>query len=64
MKRCIELLETTNLSKVIPVKSYGMGNGSMWNINNPLNSELNKKLREVRRDSVRLMKTIYAEGKS
>lgn len=63
MKRCIELLESSNLSTKIPVKSYGMGNGAMWNIVNRETTELNIKLREIRRDSVRLMKTIYLEGK-
>lgn len=59
MKRCIELLKNSNLSKVIPVKAYGTG--GMWNIVNKETSELNIKLREIRRDSIRLMKTIYSE---
>lgn len=63
MKRCIELLESSNLSSYIPVKSYGMGTGAMWNIVNRDTSELAIKLREIRRDSIRLMKTIRMEGK-
>lgn len=59
MKRCIELLESSNLSKSVPMKGYG---DSFYNIRNPETSELNKKLHEVRRDSIRLMKTIYSEG--
>lgn len=60
MKRCIELLESSNLSKSVPVKGHG---ASFYNTTNPEMAELSKKLHEVRRDSVRLMKTIYSEGK-
>ena len=56
MKRCIELLQTSNLSKT--------KDNTRWYSVNPETSELSKKLHEVRRDSVRLMKTIYSEGKS
>lgn len=59
MERCIELLKSSNLSKTIPCKNYGTG--GFWNVVNRDTSELSMKLREVRRDSIRLMKTIYSE---
>lgn len=55
MKRCIELLESSNLSKTKDTVR--------WYSINTDTSELNKKLHEVRRDSIRLMKTIRQEGK-
>lgn len=60
MKRCIELLENSNLSKI---KSRRIKNLGLWSHPNRETTELNIKLREIRRDSVRLMKSIYAEGK-
>lgn len=59
MKRCIELLEKSNLSKAIPCKSYGTG--AIWNVVNKETSELNIKLKEIRRDGIRLMREIYSE---